>query len=58
MSFSIPSARYADKADGISENARSLWSGRETTKNKTKLDSRLRGNDRWADSYAVRNAVD
>ena len=30
MSFSLPSARYTDKADGISENARSLRSGRET----------------------------
>jgi hypothetical protein len=55
MSFSIPSARYADKADGISENARSLWSGRRTTK---KLDPRLRGDDHCADRYAVRNVVD
>jgi hypothetical protein len=69
MSFSIPSARYADKADGISENARSLWSGRGYdffATNRVQpmgtgcstLDPRLRGDDRWADGWAVRNAVD
>jgi hypothetical protein len=32
MSFSIPSARYTDKADGITKNARSPFPGQRAEK--------------------------